>query len=156
MRKKILIDMVQLRDYQECKPDGIFKEPSFNTEFKSIRELATFYFSCRKCSDAPCISVCPADALEKNENEMVTRALNLCVRCKSCIMICPFGTLMPDLFEKKGKENYFDLSDEEELNSFVEASPGQSIIFYEGDEDQEKHIYKLTENILVRDFVWDQ
>lgn len=156
MAKKILIDMVKLRDYQECKSDGILKDPEFNTDFKSIRELATFLITCRKCKEAPCISVCPSEALEKSENEIVVRAINLCVRCKSCIAICPFGTLMDDLFEKKDRTNFFDLSDEGELDRFVEASPDQTISFYEGEEDPDHHIYQLTDSILVKDYLWNQ
>ena len=148
--------MVKLRDYQECKPEGIYKDPDFNTEFKSIRELATFLYTCRQCKEAPCLSVCPAEALEKSENGMVTRSINLCVRCKSCIPICPFGTLMDDLFEKKDRMNFFDLGDEGELDRFVEASPDQTIIFYDGGEDPDHHIYKLTDTILVKDYVWNR
>ena len=70
MAGKILIDMLKLRDYQECKPDGILRDPELNNEFKTIRELATFLFTCRKCSEAPCINVCPAEALEKTENDI--------------------------------------------------------------------------------------
>jgi Fe-S-cluster-containing hydrogenase component 2 len=156
MAKNILIDMLKLRDYPECKPDGIFKDPDFNTEFKSIRELATFLFTCRKCKDAPCVAVCPSGALEKSENEMVTRSLNLCVRCKSCIVICPFGTLMDDLFEKKERKNFFDLSDEGEVDRFVEESPDGTISFYDGGSDPDHHIYQLTDMILVRDYPWNQ
>jgi Fe-S-cluster-containing hydrogenase component 2 len=156
MARKILIDMVKLRDYPECKPDGIFIDPELNTEFKSIREMATFLFTCRKCKEAPCISVCPGEALEKTENDIITRSINLCIRCKSCIAICPFGTLMDDLFEKKARNNFFDLTDEEELEQFVKASPDQTISYYEGGEDPDQHIYRLSERILVKDYRWNQ
>jgi Fe-S-cluster-containing hydrogenase component 2 len=155
MAKRILIDMVKLRDYPECRPDGIFRDPDTNTEFKSIRELATFLFTCRKCRESPCIAVCPSEALEKSENEIITRSINLCVRCKSCVAICPFGTLMDDLFEKKERKNFFDLSDDGELERFVEASPPQAVSFYDGGEDPGQNIYKLTDDILVRDFIWE-
>jgi Fe-S-cluster-containing hydrogenase component 2 len=156
MAKKILIDMVKLRDYQECVPEGFYKDPDFNMEFKSIRELATFLFTCRKCKEAPCISVCPAEALEKSENGWVTRSVYLCVRCKSCIAICPFGTLMDDLFRKKDRKYFFDLTDERELEQFVKDSPEQTISFYDGEEDPDHHIYKLTDMIMVKDYVWNQ
>ena len=63
---------------------------------------------------------------------------------------------MDDLFEKKHRTNFFDLADEEELNRFVEASPDQTVSFYEGMEDPEKHIYRLTDMILVKDYQWNQ
>ena len=49
MSKKILIDLLKLRDYENLLAEGIYKSPDFNNEFKTIRELATFHFTCRKC-----------------------------------------------------------------------------------------------------------
>lgn len=155
MRKKILIDLLKLRDFDKCPVEGVCIDPGNNDEFKTIREQATFLFTCRKCEEAPCISICPAEALEKDENGIVHRSVNLCIRCKSCIAICPFGTLMDDLFEKRPKNQFFDLNDDEELFRFVEASPGDTVVFYDGDEDPENHIYKLNERVLVKDFIWN-
>lgn len=153
--KKILVDLVKMRDYPEWKSEGIYRDPGLDTAFKSIRELATFLFTCRKCQDAPCISVCPTEALEKLEDGTITRSINLCVRCKSCVTICPFGTLMDDLFEKKDRRFFFDLSDEKELARLVEASPGQAVTYYEGGADPAQNIYQMTDMILVRDYVWN-
>jgi Fe-S-cluster-containing hydrogenase component 2 len=155
MRRKILIDLLKLRDYDKCPVDGIYTDAGTNNEFKTIREQATFLFTCRKCEEAPCISICPAEALEKDENGIVSRSMNLCIRCKSCITICPFGTLMDDLFEKKPKKQFFNLNDDNELLRFVEASPGDTVVFFDGDEDVENHIYKLNERVFVKDFIWN-
>ena len=156
MSKKILIDLLKLRDYENHLAEGVHTSPDFNNEFKTIRELATFRFTCRKCEAAPCIDVCTAGALEKDEKGIINRAINLCVRCKSCIAICPFGTLMDDLFEKKPRINFFNLKDDQELKKFVDACPENTVIFYEGDEDTDKNIYKLTEKVLVKEFIWEQ
>ena len=109
--KKILIDLVKMRDYPDHQSEGIYKDPGLTREFKSIRELATFLFTCRQCQDAPCITVCPSEALEKGEEGRITRSLQLCVRCKSCVVICPFGTLMDDIFQMKDRKYFYDLSD---------------------------------------------
>lgn len=153
--KKILIDLVAIRDYPEWKSEGIYRDTGRDTAFRSIREMATFLFTCRKCQDAPCISVCPSEALEKSEDGTITRFVHLCVGCKSCVAICPFGTLMDDLFEKKDRRYYFDLGDEGELDRLVESAPGRVITYYEGEEDPEQHIYKMTDRIMVRDYVWN-
>ncbi len=152
--RKILIDLVKMRDFPDGRAEGIYREPGLNTEFKSIRELATFLYTCRKCETAPCVDVCPSEALEKLDDGMITRHLQLCVRCKSCVAICPFGTLMDDIFEKKDRRYFLDLEDKKELDRLVEESPGQAISYYEGEEDPDQNIYQLTEKILVKDYVW--
>jgi len=123
---------------------------------KSIREQAVFRYSCRKCSDAPCIAVCSADALEKDEEGFISRSTNLCIACKSCVVICPFGTMMTDFFEyHRDKENYYDLSDEKELDLWIRSSPEGAVTRVDMEEDPEQHIYQLNEHILVRERIWN-
>ena len=122
---------------------------------KTIRELAVFQFTCRKCEDAPCINVCPADALEKDDNGLVTRHTNLCVSCKSCVTICPFGTMMTDFFKHhRNKDLFFDLKDEKEMIKFVEACPAGTASITDDDESPEKNIYSLNEKVLIKDYLY--
>ncbi|MGC9344540.1 MAG: hypothetical protein ACP5E3_17680, partial [Bacteroidales bacterium] len=84
----LLIDLNKYREFQDKSldipfPDGILSENPVINGRKSIRELAVFAFSCRRCKDAPCITVCPEEALKKDENGMITRSVNRCVACKS-------------------------------------------------------------------------
>ena len=117
--------------------------------------MAVFQFTCRKCKDAPCIEVCPADALEKDDKGNISRSTNLCISCKSCVVICPFGTMMTDFFEyHRDEENYYDLKDEKELELWINNSPEGAISLVDMDEDPEQNIYKLNENILVRERMW--
>lgn len=155
MGKKILIDLVKYRDYGKCDTEGIVMDPYLKLGYKTVRELATFCFTCRKCEDAPCVSVCPVEALEKDSGGIIHRALNLCVRCKSCVAVCPFGTLMDDLFEKKDRKNFLDLDDEHELDKYINVSD-DTAMYYEGEEDPENHIYKLTDRVFVREYMWNQ
>ncbi len=49
---------------------------------------------CRHCEDAPCVEICPTKALQKPDPEgPVTIDPELCIGCKSCIMVCPFGVI---------------------------------------------------------------
>ncbi|MBA7469950.1 Iron-sulfur protein [subsurface metagenome] len=49
---------------------------------------------CRHCEDAPCIKICPTKALEKlAPGEPVIIKEDLCIGCKWCILVCPFGVL---------------------------------------------------------------
>lgn len=160
MTRKILIDMIKLRsamveDSTMALPEAYFY-PSLNINgLKTVRELATFRFTCRKCEEAPCINVCPADALEKDDNGVVARHTNLCVSCKSCVTICPFGTMMSDFFiHHRDKDLFYDLKDEKEMIKFIEACPVGTVTITDDDESPEKNIYSLNEKVLIKDYLY--
>jgi Fe-S-cluster-containing hydrogenase component 2 len=160
MSRKILIDMIKLRsalaENSDLKiPEGLFYQTANSNGLKSIRELAVFRFSCRKCEDAPCISVCPAEALEKDSDGIINRHTNLCISCKSCVTICPFGTMMTDFFKHhRNKDLYYNLNDRTELNMFIDSCPSGVVSITESDESPEKNIYSLNDNILIREYLY--
>ncbi len=47
--------------------------------------------SCMHCSDAPCIAVCPVDAIYQREDGIVLVSKKTCIGCGYCFMACPFG-----------------------------------------------------------------
>jgi Fe-S-cluster-containing hydrogenase component 2 len=160
MAQKILIDMIKLRSAMVQNsaltlPEACYY-PSINLNgLKTIRELATFMFTCRKCEDAPCIAVCPADALEKDGNGVIARHTNLCVSCKSCVTICPFGTMMTDFFKHhRNKELLFDLKDENDVERFIKASPEGTVTLSDDDESADENIFKLNEKVLIKDYLY--
>lgn len=159
---KLLIDLNKYREcsYRTCDqgvPDGILTGNPNTNGRKSIRELAVFAYSCRRCKDAPCISVCPEEALKKDENGMIIRSTNLCVACKSCVSICPFGTMMTDFFAYKGNpDDYYNLSDPQERELFVKDSPEGAVIFTDQEKDENNNIYELIPGILIKDNSWGE
>ncbi len=49
---------------------------------------------CRHCEDPPCAKVCPTQAISKPEvGEAVLIEDELCIGCKVCILVCPFGSI---------------------------------------------------------------
>ncbi|QSW99287.1 4Fe-4S dicluster domain-containing protein [Haloterrigena alkaliphila] len=46
---------------------------------------------CYHCENAPCVSVCPTNALQKEDDGFVTVHDDLCVGCQYCLSGCPFG-----------------------------------------------------------------
>ncbi len=155
MNKKILIDLIKIRDFPAMEVDGKYSPGSDREGLRSVREEAIFSFTCRRCLEAPCIEVCPAEALEKDDTGRVVRNVNLCVRCKSCVAICPFGTLMDDLFEMKPPARVFDLNNDKELDLFIRACPEGTVSYYNGEEDPENHIYKLNDKVMVKEYIWN-
>jgi Fe-S-cluster-containing hydrogenase component 2 len=155
MKKKLLIDLDRLRKYKEVPVEGLFKRDEYALSFKSIRELATFMFTCRKCEKAPCIDACPAGALERTGQGMVSRSQLRCIHCKSCVFICPFGTLMDNLFEVKDSQRKFiNLRGEAEMKEFASFFPDDVITLVDGDEDPSAHIYRFNEQILIKEYTW--
>ncbi len=160
--KKILID---LEKYRECAetgcdrrvPDGIIRDYRGQGGLKSLRELAVFAYSCRRCKDAPCVNVCPEEALKKDEKGMVVRSTHLCVACKSCVTACPFGTMMSDFYEYvRDRSWYYDLNNNNELERFVENSPSGAVQFTNEEPDDQKNLYELMPGIMIRDHSWEK
>jgi Fe-S-cluster-containing dehydrogenase component len=160
MAQRILLDMNKLRSALVERsdmpvPEAIFYISPNNNGLKTIRELATFRYSCRKCEDAPCIAVCPAEALGKDQEGLVTRYTNLCICCKSCVTICPFGTMMTDFFEHhRNKDLLYDLSDNSEMQKFIEACPAGSVTLTDAVESPADNIFELNERVLIKDHLY--
>ncbi len=155
MGKKLLINFEKLREFRNIPVEGVFKRNEYAASFKTIRELATFQFSCRRCEKAPCIEACPFKALEKDGNGIVRRAVLLCVRCKSCAFICPFGTMMDNLFDAKTSgRKFIHLNGEKDLQKFAESFPDDVVSIVDREENPEENIYSLSDNILIKENIW--
>ncbi len=49
---------------------------------------------CQNCNDAPCVAVCPAEALIQPDGEgMVTLDESLCTGCAICVDECPYDAI---------------------------------------------------------------
>jgi len=52
---------------------------------------------CLQCSQAACLQVCPTAALSRNEGTgAIELAEQRCIRCRLCVVACPFGNLHVD------------------------------------------------------------
>jgi carbon-monoxide dehydrogenase iron sulfur subunit len=58
--------------------------------------------SCQQCQDAPCLNVCPVKAISLDE-EMgrVMVDYDVCIGCRSCVAVCPFGAMNFNVIDKK-------------------------------------------------------
>lgn len=159
--KKLLIDIPALLELNgrlkdiKCeymyhrKNDGIF----------SMLEVAEFASYCRQCKDAFCISACPKNALEHQENGTIKRYNMRCVGCKSCILACPFGTIFPEVINYVSSKCDFCLNQLNENPGFVPAcvktAPPNTLQMVEiNKEDPEKHIYFAGDHLAVKNPNW--
>ena len=52
---------------------------------------------CQHCEDAPCMAVCPKEAISRNESlQSVKVDYDQCISCKMCMFACPFGAIRFD------------------------------------------------------------
>ncbi|MFZ2341078.1 MAG: 4Fe-4S dicluster domain-containing protein [Bacteroidales bacterium] len=160
MAQKLLIDMIRLREamaenHDLRLPEALFYPTANSNGLKTVRELAVFRFTCRKCEDAPCIAACPAEALEKDDEGIINRHTNLCISCKSCVTICPFGTMMTDFFKHhRNRDLYFNLTDTGDMNKFISACPPGTVSLTDLNESTSDNIYKLNEKVLIKDYMY--
>ena len=48
---------------------------------------------CNQCDDAPCMAICPTNALFRADNGVVDFQDDNCIGCKSCMNACPYDAL---------------------------------------------------------------
>jgi len=103
MAHRVVIDLDVLRQNPECKADCSYpyrKAPYYETDRPIagpawLKQTAAFETFCRRCDDHPCVNACPNDALEQLEDGKIVRYNMRCTQCDSCLVACPFGTIVP-------------------------------------------------------------
>ena len=63
--------------------------------FPNTRRLFSV-MRCNHCTDAPCVEICPVEALYIRPDGIVDFDNNRCIGCKSCMQACPYDVLYID------------------------------------------------------------
>ena len=64
-------------------------------EFPNTRRIFSV-MRCNHCTYAPCVEICPVEALHTREDGIVDFDNNRCIGCKSCMQACPYDALYID------------------------------------------------------------
>jgi Fe-S-cluster-containing hydrogenase component 2 len=86
---------------------------------------------CRQCEDAPCVKVCPTGATFRTETFTAVDQ-RLCIGCRLCVMVCPFGAIRTGMIKINGREKKAAIkcdlcSDRPEGPACVQACPTQAL-----------------------------
>lgn len=115
------------------------RETPFPTARVSVEQGAGFAvpLQCRQCEDAPCVAVCPTQALHRTDQESpVLIDHDLCVGCQACVLACPFGVIRMDRFSRAiiKCDQCFERIERGELPACVAACPVRALEFKSLDE----------------------
>jgi len=103
--------------------------------------------SCNHCADPICVRNCPTQALWKREDGIVQIDTGLCIGCKYCAWVCPYGA--PQYNPEKGVMGKCDMCadyiDAGKNPSCVDACPMRALDF--GDYDELLHKYGTSDHI---------
>ena len=108
---------------------------------------------CNHCTDAPCVAICPTQALFKRQDGIVDFDTDRCIGCKSCMQACPYDALYIDPHENTAQKcNYCAHRTDVGLEpACVVVCPEQAIIA--GDMDDPSTLISqmlATEKLAVR------
>jgi len=95
----------------------------------------SFALQCRHCEpvdeqgkEAPCIEACLTGAMKRNNKTgTVEHDPEKCIGCWMCIMVCPYGVIIPDTRQKKVITKC-DLCPDEEIPACVKACPNEALV----------------------------
>ena len=100
------------------------------------RGALSFALSCRHCEDPVCVYSCLTGAMQKDpETGLVYVDTERCVGCWTCVMVCPFGAVVPDLERKKVFK--CDLCPDLEVPACVAGCPNQALRVVDSEEGEE-------------------
>ncbi|MCK5148403.1 4Fe-4S ferredoxin [bacterium] len=158
MAKTLYIDLEKCRDCKSCHAECSYFYHPFNDGITYLREVAEFTLTCRQCEAAPCIEVCPTDALERQDDGIIRRWNIRCVACNSCSYACPFGTILPELIGYAVSRCDFCHArlNHKDAPVCVDKCTLGAISYGEYEVNEEKNIYRISDHLLVHAISWNK
>ena len=90
-----------------CKQENDVPVGNFRTWVKYVEkgrfpEIRRHFavLRCNHCTNAPCVTICPVNALEKRKDGIVDLDRDVCIGCRACMQACPYDAIY--LNEERG------------------------------------------------------
>lgn len=126
----------------------------------TINDEGMYHLRCMHCLEPACVANCPKKALSKSEYGPVLWDTNVCIRCGTCVLRCPFHVPMFDKAHNKIVKcslcAHRNFDGEKTQPACVEVCPTSAMEFGEREQivakakkiaqDNNLHIYGLEEN----------
>lgn len=159
--KEILVDLEKCLACKTCEItcavehsqsknlfSAIFEKPlpkqRVFVEYAEGYELGTsFPIQCRHCEDAPCVGACISGAMTKDEKTgIVSVDEDRCIGCSMCVMVCPFGVIVPA--EETRISLKCDQCKHREIPACVESCPLEALQYLDPGEVTEEKRKKIV------------
>jgi len=97
MPHRVVVNLDVLRRNPDCQADCSYpyRKPGHVAGPSWLMQKAAFEVFCRRCDEHPCVAACPHEALEQRDDGLIQRYNFRCTQCNSCLVACPFGTVVP-------------------------------------------------------------
>ena len=100
--------------------------------------VGAFPLRCHHCEEAPCIDACKTGATQHDPTTgKVLIDKDNCVGCWMCVMVCPFGAVVPNM--EAGKALKCDLCEDHDEPACVASCPSRALYFEEFEDFQEQY-----------------
>lgn len=99
--KRVLLDLDRCVECSSCAAACYYSHNAMPIVQSARQGPALLPVICRQCKAASCVDVCPVEAMQRDENGVVRRALLRCIGCGSCARACPFGVLPKEVTRRQ-------------------------------------------------------
>ncbi len=109
MAKVLMLDYEKCTGCRLCEVVCSVKHEGVSNPARSRVKIAKWEWegryvpmTCQQCIDAPCQTVCPVKAISRDESlNRVVVDYDVCIGCRMCVAVCPFGAMGFDVLAKR-------------------------------------------------------
>ena len=153
MPLRVVINLDILRSKPDCAAACSYphRKPGHVAGPSWLRQKAAFELFCRRCDDHPCVHACAFEALEQLQDGLIRRHNMRCVQCNSCMVACPFGTIVPAALVYRDALCDLCVGRDDPAPLCCQTDPSGALAWQDvPDQPEDKDLYVLSPRLAVR------